>query len=119
MAMVRMRAPAPFNEILVNSELVFCVHALPGAATPSSKLLTDGNRAIEITEPVPVVIAKLGSSFRRLPSASHTEIFVNRGLILNVVPNHDVPGTCFVHGLAQASRLPVAATLSQVEQALA
>lgn len=109
---------APAFEVAVNPAEV--VAAAPDAQAPDdgTELLAAGTRQILVLESLENVVAKLGTDFRELPAASTTfaTVYINRKLVLHVLPHPQVAGVCFVH--ARDRRIAVNGSLADVVEAL-
>lgn len=108
----------PYGRVAVNPRQIFSF--APESQTPGddTELSTDGERTILVTESIVQVASKLGTNFRRFKAASVAghDVYVNRDIVLHVLPHPQVANVCFIHGMKR--RIAVSGGLDDVVQAL-
>ncbi len=118
MPFVEFETIQPYGKVVVNPDQIFSFAPEPQTPADDTELFADGERSILVAESIAQVSAKLGPDFRRFTAASTAphEIYINRNLVLHLLPHPQVDGVCFVHGLNR--RIAVVGTMDQVAQAL-
>jgi hypothetical protein len=119
MPFVTFKTVEPYREVVVNSNEVFGVVPEPSTLQNDCELLADASRQILVLEPADQAAAKLGADFRQFEAAStsFSVAYVNRRLVLHILPHPQVKGVCLVHG--RNRRMAVKGTLAEVSSKLA
>jgi hypothetical protein len=102
MPLVTLPAPAPYNEVTLNSDSLFAAVGDPADLEGSSDLLPDsaGGRSIFVTASIEVVGPQLGPDFVRFDAAAVRPgpFFVNRRAWVSLNPHPQVANVVQIHG---------------------
>jgi hypothetical protein len=102
MPLVTLPAPAPYNEVTLNSDNLFAAMGDPPNPRGSSDLVLDsaGGRSIFVTEDIEIVGPQLGADFVRFQAAAVHPItcFVNRRAWVSLNPHPQVANVVQIHG---------------------
>ncbi|HSV29591.1 MAG TPA: hypothetical protein VLL76_08525 [Candidatus Omnitrophota bacterium] len=108
---------APYLETRVKPELVFALQPDPTTTADDTELLVDSDRTILVNEPLGQVATKMGGDFRQFEQGSSTDtIWINRLLVVQILPHATMPGVCYVMGAHR--RVTVKGTLAAVTNIL-
>lgn len=114
MALVIFPTIAPYGEVVVNPAQIFAV--VPDASRPAAhaELQAAATRNIRVLISAAEAAARLGPAFVPVDMVATTPavIFVNRDLVLHILPNPDAAEACFIHG--QNRRITVRGSLTVV-----
>lgn len=119
MPLVKFPTIPPYNEVIVNSEEIIAAFPKTSTQEVDTELLADGPRQIVVLVQLDQVAQKLGAEFVRFDAAStsHSTVYVNKRMILHLLPHPQVPGVVQIHGNNRV--IPVKGTLQDVAQKLA
>lgn len=119
MAFVKFKTIPPYNEVMVNPAEIIAVTPEPTTPENDSELLVDGQRQILVLEAQDAAAQKLGPGFVRFDAAStsYTTVYVNKALVLHLLPHPQVANVVQIHG--KVRRIPVKGTLEEVAQKFA